>query len=483
MSGTNPFDLSRHLSSEAKARVANPMKAIWKLIQQQPNVVMLANGDPHFSLYPIRKVDFEVASIENQDPVKSWTASRLSARTLLLTSSSSNRSALPLNLGLQYANGAGRPEAQRAAAALTQFYHAPPDHITTLTLGNFDGITKCLRLLGEPGDKFLADEFAFRAVTNAGVPQGIEWISVKMDGCGMIPESLEEILVRWDEGRGKRPHVLYVVPCGQNPTGSTLSLERRRKIYEIAQLYDLVIIEDDPYYFLQYPSDPNDSSLVPSFLSLDTDGRVIRLDSLSKILAPGLRLGWLTSSAAFHEHLIALTDSSTQHPHGFGQVFLAELLSEHGWGLAGFDRWVSSLREEYRRRRDFFLEEFERRIGGSGLVNARAPEAGMFVWIRVNIEKHPRYQNGINAGDGAAARARTNVAQLMQELFMCCLDSGLVIVPASVFALSGDSVWDDSAVPIEDRVYFLRATFAGTEEIMRKGLEILANVLQTFFAE
>lgn len=177
---------------------------------------------------------------------------------------------------------------------------------------------------------------------------------------------------------------------------------------------------------------------------------MIRLDSLSKILAPGLRLGWLTSSAAFHEHLIALTDSSTQHPHGFGQVFLAELLSEHGWGLAGFDRWVSSLREEYRRRRDFFLEEFERRIGGNGLVNARAPEAGMFVWIRVNIEKHPRYQNGINAGDGVAARARTNVAQLMQELFMCCLDSGLVIVPASVFALSGDSAWDNSAVPIED---------------------------------
>lgn len=207
----------------------------------------------------------------------------------------------------------------------------------------------------------------------------------------------------------------------------------------------------DPYYFLQYSVDasPIASALTPSFLSMDVDGRVIRLDSLSKIMAPGLRLGWLTSGAAFHEHLVALTDSSTQHPHGFGQIFLAELLGEQGWQLAGFDRWVRSLRAEYRRRRDFFLGVFEREVGRGGLASARAPQAGMFVWIRVHVERHPRYRVDAAPG-GTTSGARTNVAQLIEELFRSCLDDGLVIVPASVFALSGDPSFDHSAIAIED---------------------------------
>ncbi|EMD37939.1 hypothetical protein CERSUDRAFT_152554 [Gelatoporia subvermispora B] len=496
MSSSTPLDLSHHLSSEAKARIANPMKSIWKLIQQRPDVVMLANGasmadtpsgDPHPSLYPLRKVEFELASTTHGDPVRTWTSLGPAAPSVLLSSSTSSPSALPLNLALQYTNGAGRPEAQRAATTLTQFYHAPPDHVTTLTLGNFDGVTKCFRLLGESGDSLLADEFAFRAITNAAAPQGVRWVPVSMDEGGMVPERLEAILDGWEERMGRKPHVLYTVPCGQNPTGTTLNIERRRSIYAIAQRHDLIIIEDDPYYFLQYPPDRiTPHPLVPSFLSLDTDGRVIRLDSLSKVLAPGLRLGWLTSSSAFHAHLIALTDSSTQHPHGLGQAFLAELLSPSGWGLAGFDRWVDSLRGEYRRRRDFFMHEFERRVAvpTGVLASACAPEAGMFVWIRVCIERHPRYLGNLDVQGEATGRARTNGAQLMEELFLRCLDSGLVIVPASVFALSRDPERlerDDSAVPIEDRSNFLRATFAGTEETMCRGLEILGEVIGNFF--
>lgn len=130
----------------------------------------------------------------------------------ILTASTSGPCTLPIKNGLQYSNGAGQPQAQRAAAALTQFYHNPPDHVTTLTLGNFDGITKCFRLLGETGDHFLADEFAFRAITNAAAPQGITWVPVRMDDDGLLPVHLEEILSGWDVRRGRRPHVLYTVP-------------------------------------------------------------------------------------------------------------------------------------------------------------------------------------------------------------------------------------------------------------------------------
>ncbi|KAI0780455.1 L-tyrosine:2-oxoglutarate aminotransferase [Trametes elegans] len=482
-----PVDLSHHLSTEARLRKHNPMKAIWKLTRRKPNMVSLANGDPHYSLYPIRKVEFEMASVDCEDPVGTWRTAGASARSTSFVSSSHDPCAMPIQTALQYSHGAGLPDAQRAVTELTNFYHAPRDHLCTLNLGNSDGITKCFRLLGEPGDHFIADEFSFSSMTNAPLAQGIRWVGIRMDDGGMIPEELEKMLATWDPARGRRPHVMYIVPCGQNPTGSTLSLERRKQIYEIAQRFDVMIIEDDPYYFLQYDSLESETTapstpFVPSFLSLDTDGRVLRLDSFSKVMAPGMRLGWTTSAPLFHDLLVSYTDSSTMHPHGFGQALIVEMLwGAGGWRLDGFDRWVRSLRAEYHRRRAHFLSLFARHVAPTGHARASPPEAGMFVWIRVELEQHPRYRTDV-APAGPAAPC-TNVAELMEELFERCLDGGLVIMPAHIFALSADPKYDNVEDPIEDRLNYLRATFAGTEEAMEEGLAILGQVLREFFAD
>ena len=218
-------------------------------------------------------------------------------------------------------------------------------------------------------------------------------------------------------------------------------------------------------------------------------------------MAPGLRLGWITSQPTFKAHLVRYIDLSTQHPSGFPQALVTLLLS--GWGLAGFDRWVRSLRAEYHRRRAVFLELFEHEVAPTRLASASTPEAGMFVWIRVHLEQHPRYCR--RAGTGAGMKGpRTNVARLMEELFERCLDNGLVVMPASVFALEGGPEYDGMEDPIEDvsvssrlrlwairltnrasvcqRVNYLRATFAGTEEAMEEGLTILGQVLREFFA-
>ncbi|RDX46890.1 PLP-dependent transferase [Lentinus brumalis] len=482
-----PVDLSHHFSTEARLRQPNPMKAIWKLTRRKPNMVSLANGDPHFSLYPIRKVEYEMASVAEEDPVATWRRGP-SAPSHNLVSSTYEPCALPLQTGLQYSHGAGLPDAQRVVTDLTNYYHATSDHMCTLTLGNSDGITKCFRLLGEPGDHFIADEFSFSSMTNVPLAQGIKWVGIKMDDGGMIPEELERVLAEWDLARGRRPHVIYLVPCGQNPTGSTLSLERRKRIYAIAQRFDLIIIEDDPYYFLQYdtPDHPTTALSTPfaaSFLSLDTDGRVMRIDSFSKVFAPGMRLGWITSNALFHEALVTYTDSSTMHPHGFGQMLITEMMAPHGWQLSGFDRWVRSLRAEYHRRRAFFLDLFAREVSQTQLARATVPEAGMFVWIRVEIEKHPRYRADRRMQSRDVTGPRTNVKELMEELFERCLDGGLVIMPASIFALSADPKYDDMEDPVEDRLNYLRATFAGTEEAMEQGLTILGQVLRDFFSE
>lgn len=188
----------------------------------------------------------------------------------------------------------------------------------------------------------------------------------------------------------------------------------------------------DPYYYLQYTDDESSpNTLMPSFLSMDVDGRVLRVDSFSKIMMPGMRLGWITSSHLFHEHLVTLTDSSTQHPHGFGQIFVAEMLGAAGWGLPGFDRWARSLRRAYQRRRDLFLQHFAAEVARTGLARADAPQAGMFVWIEVHVRRHPRFRADFREAEGA--KPRTNVPELMQELFERCLDAGLVVMPASIF--------------------------------------------------
>lgn len=252
---------------------------------------------------------------------------------------------------------------------------------------------------------------------------------------------------------------------GQNPTSGLLSLARRKEIYALAQKYDIIIVEDDPYWYLQYPSalglsnqarghqarpqspvavnyntlDGGRSSgydfldsLVPSYLSIDVDGRVVRLDTFSKTVAPGCRLGWITAQPAVIEKIQLITESSTQQPSGFVQSLIAELLmgpSSHGdagkggskdgsgWKFDGWVRWLEGLRGNYERRMQVMsqiLEDGKYLIqGGSTARSTTAgraeeddfeivnktqlydfvwPAAGMFLWLRAHFDTHPLYK-------------------------------------------------------------------------------------------
>lgn len=226
--------------------------------------------------------------------------------------------------------------------------------------------------------------------------------------------------------------------------------------------YDIIIIEDEPYWYLQYPSAANaegargaDSmasggvpepikgqkssgyafldSLVPSYLSIDTYGRVVRLDTFSKTVAPGCRVGWVTAQPAIIERMLRMTEVTTQQPSGFAQSMLAELLlgpsESHdggrggghegkGWGVAGWVRWLAGLRGEYERRMQtmcgileegrYMMKSSSRDLEGvngqhsDGMANWSVvdkvkmydfvwPRAGMFVWVQLNLSTHPLY--------------------------------------------------------------------------------------------
>lgn len=259
-------------------------------------------------------------------------------------------------------------------------------------------------MLGQMGDYILVEEYTYPTVYETGVPMGYKFATVRMDELGIIPAELDSVLTNWSERErnGKKPVLLYTIPCGQNPSGATQPIERKHEIYAVAQKHGVYILEDDPYYFIQMPPykssllpldekqslEPETDSfptsveqfaraLIPSYLSIDTDGRVFRMDSFSKIIAPGTRMGWVTASEQVIERMVRAHEVSVQNPSGFSQIAIFKLLHDT-WGHVGFVKWLRHLQKEYTRRRNTMFDSFERYLPHQ-VVTWNPPTAGFFV--------------------------------------------------------------------------------------------------------
>lgn len=237
------------------------------------------------------------------------------------------------------------------------------------------------------------EEYTFSSAVEGASPLGVKGEPVKMDEQGLLPDSLDYIMTNWDEkAKGARkPHLLYTIPTGQNPTGTTQSAERRKAVYKVAQKHDLYIVEDEPYYFLQMqpytgtgsvsapPSSHEEfiNSLVPSYLSLDVDGRVCRVDSFSKVISPGSRVGFVVASDQIIDRFERYAEVSCQNPSGIAQIILYKLLDEH-WGHSGYLDWLINIRMQYTKRRDILVHACEQYLP-SDIATWRPTAAGMFV--------------------------------------------------------------------------------------------------------
>ena len=330
-----------------------------------------------------------------------------------------------LAIALNYGYAAGSPQLVRFVTEHTELIHDPPydDWASCLTCSTTSAIEMALRMLCDRGDWILAEEFTYSGTLEGAKPLGIDVVGVKMDEFGLMPGDLDLILSTWDPARGPKPFVLYTVPSGQNPTGITQTAERRRAIYQVAERHDLCIIEDDPYYFLQLGDGVRDGAvqitpaeylrkLPPSYLSLDVSGRVLRLDTTSKILAPGLRCGWLTGCCELVAKFLNHTEFSTVAPAGPSQVMLHKLLDET-WGHEGFIRWLVHLSQQYARRRDVVVDACVRHLPRE-ICSWGFPTTGMFLWIRVDSARHTkvRERREVAVEDMIYARAKENGVQI-----------------------------------------------------------------------
>ena len=318
-----------------------------------------------------------------------------------------------LSIALNYGQSTGSAQMMRFLTEHTELVCRPPyaDWRICQTIGSTGALEQALRMFCDKdrGDSVLTEEFSFSTALETIAPLGVHMFGSKVDDQGLIPEAMDELLSNWDpaaRGGARKPHVLYTVPSGQNPTGATQGTERRKALYKVAQKHDLYIIEDEPYYFLQMqpykgpgkqasgsPPPPASveefvDSLIPSLVSLDVDGRVMRMDSLSKVLVPGSRLGWITASAQVVERYQRHAEVASQGPSGFSQVILHKLLDEE-WGHEGYLQWLMNLGVEYTAKRDTMLAACEEHLPRD-LVSWTPPAAGMFVspsniFLRINF--------------------------------------------------------------------------------------------------
>lgn len=357
-------------------------------------MISLAGGLPCSDVFPIEELSIKVPTV----PHFSEKETRESG-TILKAGKydvSEGKGAYDLSIALNYGQGTGSAQMIRWVTEHTEIVCNPPyaDWQCALSVGSTSALDQTFRMLCTRGDFVLSEEYTFASAVETAAPLGVKFLGVKMDAEGLLPESMDELLSNWDvEVRGARkPFVLYTVPSGQNPTGATQGTARRHAIYKVAQKHDLYIIEDEPYYFLQMqpytgpdaPDIPPPASneaflkaLIPTYLSFDIDGRVMRMDSFSKVIAPGTRLGWITASEQIVERFVRSNENSNQNPSGISQLVLYKLLDE-SWGHDGYLQWLINLRLGYTSRRDVILNACEKYLPKE-VVSWNPPMAGMFV--------------------------------------------------------------------------------------------------------
>jgi aromatic amino acid aminotransferase I / 2-aminoadipate transaminase len=353
-------------------------------------------------------------------------------------------------------------------------------------VGNTSALEQAFRMFGTRGEYFLTEEYAFASALDTAIPLGVSCKGVAVDREGLMPSSLDDIITNWDSAAhngAPKPWLLYTVPTGQNPTGYTQSIERRREVYAVCQKHDIYILEDEPYYYLQMqpyahgepiPPLPKThaeflKTLVPSFLSIDIDGRVMRMDSFAKVIAPGSRTGWITASAQIIERFVRHNEVSVQNPAGISQVILWKLLDEH-WGHAGYLDWLIALRGSYTERRNALLDACEDFLPKS-VCSWVPPAAGMFLWIRVDWRKHRDAEGGKEGGH------KTH-AEIEDSLFQKSLESGVLLSPGSWFLAEKDRKVDEA----NQGDMFFRATFAAASvEKMKEAIRRFGEAVKAEF--
>lgn len=273
---------------------------------------------------------------------------------------------------LQYGPTEGYQPLREAISKRMEKVHVniKPDNIL-ITSGSQQGLDFAAKIFINPGDKIIVEKPSYLGAVNAFKAYEPTFIDIEMDDDGMIMEDLEAVLKENDDIR-----FIYVIPDFQNPTGKTWSVERRIKLIEIANKYDIVIIEDNPYGELRF-----EGEVLPAIKHFDTENRVIFFGTFSKILCPGLRIGWVAADDTLLHKFILVKQGADLQSSTMAQIEIATFLNEYN-----IEEHIKKIISVYRVRRDIMINTMKEEFPEE--VTFTYPNGGLFTWVTL-----PEYIN------------------------------------------------------------------------------------------
>ncbi|MEA3345452.1 MAG: PLP-dependent aminotransferase family protein [Chloroflexota bacterium] len=320
---------------------ASNMLADMLHLSQQPNLISFAMGAPATDLLPARDLRRAINTVLRKDGAEA----------------------------LQYDEASGyKPLRRIIAEHLRARGLQVRSREVLITSGSQQGLDLAARVLTEPGDWVITESPTYLGALDVFQSHGVRVIGVPLDKEGMRVEMLEEFI------RRHHPRVIYTIPTFHNPTGITMSERRRERLLELAGKYDLLILEDAVCSELRY-----DGEDLPSLKALDQQRKVIYLNSFSKILLPGIRVGYVVAPRRIRERLVAAKRSTDLFTSSLMQRALAEYLA-----AGHLDRHLSRVRQVYRTRRNAMLDGLARHLSADARWNI--PQGGLCLWVTLKSD-------------------------------------------------------------------------------------------------
>lgn len=337
---------SDRLAQRAVASQGSVIRELLKLTQK-PDIISFAGGLPAPDVFPVAEVREACERVLREHGAEA----------------------------LQYSPTEGYPPLRELLVRHMKRYGIDVDVANVvITTGSQQALDLIGRVLINPGDRILCEEPTYLGALQAWNAYQAQYLPVPIDDDGLRVELLEQ-------GMRAGPKFLYVLPNFQNPTGVTLSLDRRHAVVEMASHYGVPIVEDDPYGQLRYEGEH-----LPSIVALDAEfhgcahgersfrGDVLYLGTLSKTLAPGLRVGWIVAPEEIVRRIVQMKQGADLHSSTFAQAVAFEV------ARGGFlDRHVQHIRSVYRERRDTMLAALDRWFPRA--VRWTRPQGGLFLWL------------------------------------------------------------------------------------------------------
>ena len=383
---------------------ASEIREILK-ITERPDIISFAGGLPAPELFPVKEIievnrrvleekgesALQYSTTEGYAPLREWIADRLNK---------------------------------------TRGTNFDSDNIL-ITHGSQQALDLSGKVFLDEGDTVICESPTYLAAISAFKAYGCKFREVLTDSDGMLPEALEEAIKTTE-----KPKIIYIISDFQNPTGMSWSLDRRIKLAEIAEKYNIVVIEDNPYGELRF-----EGETLPSVKAFDKSGCVFCLGTFSKIFCPGYRIGWIAGDKEAIAKYVIVKQGTDLQCNTIAQMEISKYLE-----LYDIDEHIEKIRKIYKGRRDIAIGIMEKEFPKEVLFTR--PQGGLFAWVELP-EK-------INA----------------RSLLTCCLERKVAFVPGGSF------------YPNNPKENTLRLNFSNmSEEKITEGMTILAGVIKDFIAK